>query len=104
MYCTSPDCASIQFYGEDYQTAENDTVSLEWKHGGLLTRVDRAIWDTGFENAYADFNSIPTLEDATIKTLYLSQQRKPIPSIHGIRGTFVGAKPIQTGTCPIWEP
>ena len=72
LYCTSPDCASIQVYGEDYNTADDGTVSLAIKHGGLLTRVDRATWDTEFENAYADFN-IPTLEDATIKTPYFSQ-------------------------------
>ena len=73
LYCTSPDCASIHFYGEDYTTpADNGTVSLERKHGGLLTRVDRATWDTEFENTYAEFN-IPTLEDATIKNPILSQ-------------------------------
>ena len=72
FYCTSPDCASIQQYGEDYMTADDGTVSFIGKQGGLLTRVDRATWDTEFENAYAEFN-IPTLEDATIKTPYLSQ-------------------------------
>ena len=73
FYCITPDCASVQVYGERYQTADDGgTVSLLGKQGGLLTRVDRATWDTGFENAYADFN-IPTLEDATIKTPYLSQ-------------------------------
>ena len=42
-YCTSPDCASIQQYGEDYTTpADDGTVSLIGKQGGLLTRVDRA--------------------------------------------------------------
>ena len=72
MYCTSPDCASIQAYGEDYMTADDGAVSLAWKAGGLYSRVDRATWDAGFENAYAEFN-IPTMEDTTIKSPYFSQ-------------------------------
>jgi len=72
LYCTSADCASIQVYGEVFTTADDGVDSLERKFGGLLARVDKATWETGFENAYAEFN-IPTLEDATIKTPYLSQ-------------------------------
>ena len=71
-YCTSPDCTSIQGYGEGYKTDDDGDVSLEFKFGGLITRVDRATWGTEFENAYANFN-IPTLEDAPFKTPYLSQ-------------------------------
>ena len=70
---TSPDCASIQACGESYMTADDGAVSLAWKSGGLYSRVDRATWDAGFENAYVEFN-IPTMEDATIKSpAYFSQ-------------------------------
>ena len=74
MYCTSPDCASIQSYTEHYITADDGTVSLERRDGGLITRVNRATWDTVIGNTYADFN-IPTLENAPIKSPYLSQMK-----------------------------
>ena len=81
-YCISPDCASFQIYAEIYMTADgelvdsandNGAISLAVTTGGLSKRVDsRATWDSEFENTYAEFN-IPTLEDAAIKTPYLSQ-------------------------------
>ena len=72
MYCTSPNCESIQAYGENYMTADDGAISLVWKSGGLYSRVDRATWDAGFESAYAEFN-IPTMEDTPIKSPYFSQ-------------------------------
>ena len=73
MYCTSSDCDSIQAYSENFTIADDGgAVSLNFREGGLLTRVDKATWDSKFASAYADFN-IPTLEDAAIKTPYLSQ-------------------------------
>lgn len=73
-YCTSPACATIQTFSENFMPIGDDSVVLtkSSQHGGSLTRVDKATWDTELENAYAAFN-IPTLEDATMKTPYLSQ-------------------------------
>ena len=106
MYCISPDCASIQVYGEDYQPADDDMVSLEYNYGGLLTRVDRATWDDGFENAYAEFN-IPTLEDSPIKIPYLSQLEDT--NIEFITGYIFGEEDWKKydpefGTSPYVEP
>ena len=106
MYCTSSDCDSIQAYSETFTTADDGTASLTMKEGGLLTRVDKATWDTKFARAYADFN-IPTLEDAAIKTPYLSQLEDT--NIEFITGYKFGEEDWKKydpafGTSPYVEP
>jgi len=75
-YCTTPDCSLMQVYFEIYTQPIDGAVSLEFRQGGLMTRVDLSTWKTKIENAYAELN-IPTMEDAQIKLPYLYQ---PFPS------------------------